>query len=306
MSVLVLYHHNCADGFTAAWAIRQVIGDGAEYVGATHGNPPPDVTGRDVLLVDFSYKADVLRDIAAAARSVTILDHHKSAMEEVRTLDNVIWLPLDARYDDGWFVAAPSGAIRVLFDMERSGARIAWDVFHPGRAVPWLVRYVEDRDLWRFALPDTRDVQSCVFSFEYDFDIWSRLADACETDAGRGDIIMEGRAITRKHDKDIAELLTVTARSMVIGGATVPVANLPYTMSSDAANILAEKAPFAACYYDKPGGRIFSLRSRPDGDDVSQIAARYGGGGHRNASGFSAPPGWEGDALSVPVSDSSF
>ena len=42
-----------------------------------------------------------------------------------------------------------------------------------------------------------------------------------------------------------------------------------------------------ACYYDGPEYRVFSLRSRaPDGEDVSEIAKQYGGGGHRHASGF--------------------
>ena len=96
----------------------------------------------------------------------------------------------------------------------------------------------------------------------------------------------EGEAIERKHFKDIRELLGVTTRDMVIGGHLVPVANLPYTMSSDAGHELAKGRPFAACYWDTPKGRVFSLRSTDDGADVSEVAKQYGGGGHRNASGF--------------------
>jgi uncharacterized protein len=109
-------------------------------------------------------------------------------------------------------------------------------------------------------------------------------------------MISEGGAIERKHFKDIEELLKITTRRMVIGGVEVPVANLPYTMSSDAAGALAKNSPFGACYFDRPDARVFSLRSRgPEGADVSEIGARYGGGGHKNAAGFQAPLGWEGD-----------
>ena len=66
----------------------------------------------------------------------------------------------------------------------------------------------------------------------------------------------------------------------------MPVANLPYTLTSDAGHLLANGEPFAACYWDTPTGRVFSLRSTDDGLDVSEIAKKYGGGGHRNASGF--------------------
>ena len=96
----------------------------------------------------------------------------------------------------------------------------------------------------------------------------------------------EGEAIERKHFKDIRELLGVTTREMMIGGFQVPVANLPYTMSSDAGHEMAKGRPFAACYWDTPSGRVFSLRSNNDGVDVSEVAKQYGGGGHRNASGF--------------------
>jgi hypothetical protein len=99
-------------------------------------------------------------------------------------------------------------------------------------------------------------------------------------------LVAEGEAIERKHFKDIRELLGVTVREMVIGGHRVPVANLPYTMSSDAGHEMAEGHPFAACYWDTPKGRVFSLRSGNDGIDVSEVAKQYGGGGHRNASGF--------------------
>ena len=94
-----------------------------------------------------------------------------------------------------------------------------------------------------------------------------------------------GGAIEKKHHKDVAELVKVTQRVMVIGSNSVPVANIPYTLTSDAGNLMAQGEPFAACYWDTPpNGRVFSLRSTDDGIDVSAIAKAYGGGGH-NARG---------------------
>lgn len=65
------------------------------------------------------------------------------------------------------------------------------------------------------------------------------------------------------------------------------------TTTSDAGHLMAQDAPFAACYWDTPKGRDYSLRSRGDGADVSEIASLYGGGGHRDAAGFSVPWGHE-------------
>jgi len=158
---------------------------------------------------------------------------------------------------------------------------LTWEHFFPGETPPPLLLHIEDRDLWRFALQNTRQIQANVFSFPYDFQVWDTLMAAAPAT-----LAAEGEAIERKHFKDIRELLGVTTREMVIGGHRVPVANLPYTMSSDAGHEMAKGKPFAACYWDTPKGRVFSLRSSDDGADVSEVAKQYGGGGHRNASGF--------------------
>jgi hypothetical protein len=147
-----------------------------------------------------------------------------------------------------------------------------------------VLLHVEDRDLWRFSLPKTREIQANIFSYPYDFDIWDRLMNA-----DPAVLAVEGEAIERKHFKDIDELVGVVTRRMVIGGHNVPVANLPYTLTSDAGHKLAQGEPFAGCYWDTPQGRVFSLRSTDAGLDVSEIAKQYGGGGHRNASGFRVP-----------------
>ena len=305
--IVVIYHGNCADGFTAAWACREKFGDEAEYVPAHYGNEPPDVTDRDVILVDFSYKNDVLRRLARKARSVLVLDHHKSAAEDLaddpRTAPGPAILRMDnweqpltwdrvraaVEMDRNEGITGCCGAtIYAYFDMHRSGAGIAWDFFHPNTPRPHLVNHVEDRDLWRFALPCTREIQSAVFSYPYDFEVWDRLADSFDS-FGHSALASEGAAIERKHHKDVAELVKVCQREMTISGHVVPVASLPYTLTSDAGHLMAQDKPFAACYWDTADRRVFSLRSTDDGMDVAAIAESFGGGGHARASGFQVP-----------------
>jgi hypothetical protein len=272
MKTLCIYHGNCADGFGAAWVVRKALG--AEYVdfhAGVYQNPPPDVTGRDVILVDFSYKRAVLEQMRDAAKSVLVLDHHKTAAEDLGDL------PLPAYRDTAKMTA--------LFDMERSGAGIAWDYFFYDEPRPKLIDHIEDRDLWRFKLHGTREIQANVFSHPYDFDVWDVLMAS-----DPNTLFLEGEAIERKHHKDIAELTKVVTRPMKIGGHTVPMANLPYTLTSDAGHLLCgDEHPFAGCYWDTPEGRVFSLRSRDNGADVGEVAKLYGGGGHAHASGFRIP-----------------
>ncbi|MNP33859.1 hypothetical protein D3C76_1271210 [compost metagenome] len=135
--------------------------------------------------------------------------------------------------------------------------------------------------MWLFKLEGTREIQANLFSYPYDFEVWDKLMAADVLS-----LVSDGAAIERKHHKDIAELVGVTKRRQMIGGYDVPVASLPYTLTSDAGALMAQGEPFAACYWDTPTGRTYSLRSTDDGIDVSEIASQYGGGGHRNASGF--------------------
>ena len=264
---LVIYHGNCADGFSAAWGFWRKYGTDADYVAGVYQQDPPDVTGRDVYLVDFSYKRSVVEQMLKAANSVCLIDHHKTAIDDLAGLEG----------------------LRQYTDLNRSGATLAWDYLFPDEDRPLLLGHVEDRDLWRFKLPGTREIQAFVFSHEYSFELWDKLMSADQVELLK--MTAAGAAIERKHHKDVAELVAVCKRRMVIGAYDVPVASLPYTLVSDAAHLMAQGEPFAACYWDTAEGRVFGLRATDEGVDVSEVAKQYGGGGHAKAAGFKVPRG---------------
>lgn len=285
MKPLVIYHGNCADGFSAAWCFHHLRPGMFDFHPGIYGEPVPDVTGRDVYLVDFSYKRPVVEDMLKVALSVTLIDHHISAIKDLEGLPG----------------------LKQFTDVERSGAMLAWDWLcgthngysreGPGRhmpiQVPRLLEHVQDRDLWRFALPMTREVQSNLFSHPYNFELYDKLMAMKGLELA--EFAAAGAAIDRKQAKDIAELLPQLTRLMEIGGWTVPVASLPYMMASEAGHIMSkgahdtQSAPFAGTYFDTATHRKFSLRSQPGVFNVSMVAVQYGGGGHANAAGFQVP-----------------
>lgn len=275
---VVIYHGNCADGFTAAWVVKKWWNEGEgmdheiEFIAGVYQRPVPleKIAGCHVIIVDFSYKFAEMEQIAAAAATLTWIDHHKSAI-------------LDMQF---WLQGSQPNNTTCFTDLERSGAGLAWDYYFPNTVRPMLVNYVEDRDLWKFRYPETRAVQAYIFSYEYTFEIWDKLADLADYDTAT--MIAGGESIERKHFKDINELLPICTRHIRIANHIIPCANLPYTMVSDAGNILAQRNPllFGICYYDGMDGRNFSLRSVEGGMDVSEIAKKFGGGGHAKAAGF--------------------
>jgi oligoribonuclease NrnB/cAMP/cGMP phosphodiesterase (DHH superfamily) len=272
--ITCIYHGNCADGFGAAWVVREAAKKLEwsmipTFHSGVYQKPPPweIIDDCDVIIVDFSYKRPIMEEIYKRCNTLCWIDHHKSAVEDMK----------DFEFGRGTFYKHTN--------LNHSGAMLAWRYFFNDQEPPQLLKHIEDRDLWSFKLPGTREIQAAIFSYPYDFAVWDKLM--AEEDLTS--LIHAGMAIERKHFKDIKELLIVMQRRVIIGGIMVPVANLPYTMASDAGHIMAQEAPFAATYYDKPEGRVFSLRSKEGGWDVSLIAKDYGGGGHKHAAGFEVP-----------------
>lgn len=303
----IIYHAKCADGFTSAWVFKERFGeDEITFCAASHGSKNiPNVKGKDVVIVDFCYEKSILEKMAREANTLIVIDHHISAQRDLEESsleiieDNAFNI---LKYED--LLKAEGKKSYAFFDMERSGAGMAWDFCFPYDERPLIVDYVEDRDIWKFEHEGSKEFASYMFSFDYNFENWDDINSELEKDSSR--CIDAGKVLNRKMLKDIRELTSQSKIPMNIGGHWVPASNLPYTLSSDAANIMAKEVfdcpmsgerrvpEFAACYMDTNNGRRFSLRSVGD-FDVSKIASGYGGGGHKNAAGFTADIGWMGE-----------
>lgn len=289
---ICIYHANCCDGFAAAWAARRALGPYVEFIPAQYKTAPPDVSGADVVIVDFSYKRPVLEQMALTARSILVLDHHKTAQSDLAGLPEPVGGQWEAH-------RSAAGNPAALFDMSRSGAQMAWDFFFPDDERPFLIDVVADRDLWRWQIAMSRELNAVIASHPFDFTEWNTLARKLLNSSGVEGMAAEGAAILRAHDKLVEQVIATSKRHMRIGDYVVPVAAAPYALASDVAGRMAQGQPFAATYVDGPSCRTFSLRSRGDGTalDVQDIAQSYGGGGHSSAAGFSMPVGWEGETV---------
>lgn len=266
MPKTLIYHDICADGFCAAWLFHQVYPD-AEFIPAQYGQDPPDCLGKDVVIADFSYKRAEMSKIIQTANSVVVLDHHKTAEAEL----------------EGMCVECEGYDVTIVFDMNKSGGRLMWEWLYPAvphRQTPWLVQYTEDRDLWRWCLPKSKEVNAFLASHIKDFKVW----DEIEYNCGVEQAAVEGTAILR-YQQGVIDHHVKNAVMGSINGYNVPIINAT-TLISEIGNELAKGHPFAAMYFVKGDEKIWSLRSAPDGVDVSEIAKQLGGGGHKHAAGF--------------------
>ncbi len=270
---LVLYHgRNCPDGFAAALAARLYFGDTVECVGLDHGDVKtladlPAVDGRAVYILDFSFGEEILRSMEQRAAKLVLLDHHKSAAEKLTGF------------------SCRCGVVH--FDMSKSGARLAWEFFHPDAPVPDLIRFVEDRDIWTWQYTESAGFLAALDMEPFDFSRWAQIAAL--TPAELQSFMARGQAMDDKFAKlaaDIAE----AAEPIVFNGQQGLMVNSPGVFHSLVGELLSKKCgTFALLWTVGKGGVVkVGLRSQR-GFDCIPLAESMGGGGHAQACGFKLP-----------------
>ncbi len=261
--ILVLYHGNCTDGFGAAWAAWKKLGDKAEYIGIKLDMlPDEEFVGKEIYMLDFVYDEQYLKDFIGRNKKVVAIDHH---ITNKRTAEMV----LDHSYDIG-----------------HSGAVLAWKYFNPNKKIPKFLEHVEDSDLGKFKLPFTKELWMYVDLFDFDFNVWDRLADDFENPAKCEEYIEVGKLLLKYKSKTVERLISIHALKVNFEGFEAYAVN-SRAFHSEIGNVLAERfPPIGIIWGEENDGRIHvSLRS--DGTvDVSEIAAKFGGGGHKKAAGF--------------------
>lgn len=264
--VVIIYHGNCFDGFGSAWAAWKRFGNAADYFGIRHEQKVlPGVTGelrnKTIYMIDFTFPSSVVIPLMKEAKQVTAIDHHITAEQDVRLTQDYV------------------------FDLNHSGAVLAWHYFHPNVSVPKLLLYIEDSDLWRFQLPSSREINAFLRIFKQSFEQFNSIAGDLETAEGENKIIQQGTTILRYKDR-LVEQLAERADMVLFEGLQALAINAPTFFASEIAHYLIKKLPpIGIAWSQQQGKKLFSLRS--DGSiDVSLIAKKYGGGGHRAAAGF--------------------
>lgn len=267
---LVIYHgHNCPDGFAAALAAWLFYEGKAEFLGLDHGDVKsledlPVLDGRAVYILDFSFAPELMRSIEERATKLVMLDHHKSAADKLEGFE------------------CRCGVVH--FDMKKSGSRLAWEFFQPDRALPDLVRLVEDRDIWVWQYPESAGFLAALDMEPFEFERWKEIAllDARQLSA----YVERGQAMDEKFAR-LATGIADAAQPLVFNGLTGMMVNAPGVFHSLVGDILSKKSGTFALMWsvDKSGIIKAGLRSQRSFDCIP-LAESMRGGGHAQACGF--------------------
>ena len=267
---LVIYHGRyCPDGFAAALAAWLFYEGQAEFLGLDHGDIKsvtdlPELTGRAVYILDFSFSKELMQAIEAQAAKLVMLDHHRSAAEKL----------------DGF--ACRCGVVH--FDMNKSGARLAWEFFQREQPLPDLVRFVEDRDIWIWQYPESPGFLAALDMEPHTFERWHEIA--CFDSTQRAAYIERGRAMDEKFSK-LCEGIAEGAQALVFNGISGVMVNAPGAFHSVVGDLLSKQNNSFALMWsiDKTGAVKAGLRSQRNFNCIP-LAESLGGGGHAQACGF--------------------
>jgi len=260
-SIVVLYHANCPDGFSGAYAAWKKFGKKSLYLPVEPQTLPKiKIKNSEVFVIDASYSKKNIKKLLQNKNSVIVIDHHKSSQKEIKSASQ-------------WY-----------FDLNHSASVLAWQYFHPNKKVPKLLSYIEDIDLWRFKLPYVKEIKSILELETQTFKNWEKLASDFEKQSHFKKYVEKGKIINEFEEKIIKKIMSYSSLVSFFGKKILMV-NSPI-FNSELGSLLAKKKPPLAIVWHQIGNKIkVSLRSTGK-IDVSKIAKHFGGGGHKSAAGF--------------------
>ena len=226
-----------------------------------------------VMFVDFCPSLDILKALLAVAPFVGVLDHHEAHKPTLEAASE--WVAAQGAQDTFHYV----------FDSMASGAALAWK--HLVGFLPTTVSYVQDRDLWKWSLVNSRDINAYIATKATGITkpIESYMIRDYKLALAVGSWVRATSAL------EIANCLS-EARVMDVCGYAVPAVNMTPSNMSEALNKLLQqnpRYPFAAAYWILGDGRVkVSLRGL-GAVNLNLLAQQLGGGGHPDAAGYVLP-----------------
>ncbi len=259
--IIVFYHVKDNDGLGSAWVAWKKFKDKAEYLGIDyHFELKFDYHDKTIYFLDIHPSDAVVLTLRQNNNRLILVDHHLST-EHVLSL-----------YDE------------YRFDINHSAAVLSWEYFFPNKPIPKILTYIEDIDIWKHQIPFSREIDTVVDVYATDFKQWDQLAKEIEHPLKRKRYITMGQIITNYQDK-LVDKIANRAKLVRFEGYTVFAVNSPILISEVGNALVKKQSPLAIVWSETNHTIWFSLRS-DHSCDVSKIAEKYGGGGHKGAAAF--------------------
>ncbi len=284
---IIIYHKCCMDGLASAYITKEALANSndkfffftdIETLPLQYGEEDYLLdefkldTNDTIYFVDFSLKRDKMIELSKKIQNIIILDHHKTAKAELENIEDEV------------------ENITVIFDMEKCGATLCYDYFKqllpkefPDRE---LFEYIEDRDLWKWELELSKEISAGLRwlvdpnNIEQFGDIAQRYKDE------KNKLEYIGKIVTLQTQRQVDSKVK-KVKDIKLQGINLKCLNATENISEIGNAICQEYSTPALVYFiTEEMDVVCSLRSTDELEDVSVVAKALGGGGHRNACGF--------------------
>lgn len=286
MNINVYYHGNCYDGMGAFWSAKRYLdmnGFNAVFKTAVYGGKIDLPKDSLVVFIDFCPSLDEINTLSES-NLVIVLDHHVTAREHLQGIKKLDFSfeEVCARYGSG------ERGVYCLFDMNQSGAGIAYRYFFQTEIVPNMIKLIEDRDIWKFKYKESKDFHSYLLSKPFDYDVYTKIFEDSSDIEKFKDIIKKGEALT-EYSKELVKKICDLASFQTINGLKVGFVNTTSHWAEIGEYMIENfKLDYSVAFtVDFKLGQIKGSIRRPKGLDCTKLAEHFGGGGHSGAAGFS-------------------
>lgn len=283
------FYHGDADGRCAGFWVALSAGlhdpyQDNSFIEINYGKPFPLETIRpeeQVYIVDYSISPDEMRQLLEITKDVTWIDHHKTAIEKYEDFEHEI---RGIRYDG---IAGCMLTYCYIHHMTSRGeGEIKPFDISMTKEAPLFTKLIADWDVWKFDFGD--DTRNFITAFNaYDFDPegtdWDMFLTQRGWDIEEGGLVQQGKTMNLFKDGWAKGYMKLGFETEFEGVKCFAV-NLGHCNSEYFKSLPDGKydvlMPFSF------NGDIFTVSMYSKTVDVSEIAKKYGGGGHKGASGF--------------------
>ncbi len=208
-------------------------------------------------MVDVSAPLTTLEEISKKASSFRLIDHHQAAYDELSEFKEA------------------------YFNMNHSGAALAWMDAFPDTDLPLLIKCIEDRDLLAWKIWGSRDVCNFLDTLPLDFEEWDNFNNRLEVEFNN---VMKDGSLIRKGIESLVNRIIHKAIPITMNNLHGLALNVPNDLASYAGKKLAEQSDFGFTWHVvSPGIAKCSWRSK--NHNMIPLAKLFGGGGHPGAGG---------------------
>lgn len=282
MKTTVIYHRSDFDGIFCREIAKHFLGNTAEYIGLEYGDPLPEVSIEDNLFIlDFSVPEFMSHP------KLTWIDHHKTAIDKFGRrpgfqMDGVAACRLAWQYFT--FMAA-----QMASDDTSQWPKDPTKEDFVERKVnePLAIRLAGEYDIWDKRDPRAELFQHGLRSEDVDFSILLG-ADPFVSDYYVDCLLSQGKALQYAKANENKSIITSIGFTLQWEGLTFLCCNAAqYNSLLFTAGIKPEHDALLGFKYTGKDWS-FSLYHAPGKEhhDLSQIAIKHGGGGHKGACGF--------------------